>query len=167
MNAVELDRLLIKIQRGDNCAFEELYIATRKGVYAFLHTYFQNTADTEDGVQSVYLRIKMNASSYRRGSNARAWILQIAKNYALDVLKKARREIPSEEIEIVTEPIVGETTILELMKRLLSEEEQRIVTLHVLWEYKHREIADMLDIPTGTVTSKYKRAIEKLRKALV
>ena len=119
MNAVDLDRLLIKIQRGDNCAFEELYIATRKGVYAFLHTYFQNTADTEDGVQSVYLRIKMNASSYRRGSNARAWILQIAKNYALDVLKKARREIPSEEIEIVTEPIVGETTILELMKRLL------------------------------------------------
>ncbi len=166
MNAVELDGLLIKMQRGDNCAFEELYMATRRGVYAFLHTYFQNTADTEDAVQSVYLRIKINISSYRHGSNARAWMLQIAKNHALDVLKKARREIPSEEIEIVAEPIVGETTILELMKKLLSEEEQRIVTLHVLWKYRHREIAEMLDIPTGTVTSKYKRAIEKLRTAL-
>ena len=42
----------------------------------------------------------------------------------------------------------------------LDEEEQRIVTLHVLWGYKHREIADIIGSPTGTVTSKYKRAIK-------
>ena len=52
------------------------------------------------------------------------------------------------------------------MERILSEDEQRIVTLHVVWDYKHREIAEILGCPTGTVTSKYKRAIEKLKKSL-
>ena len=51
------------------------------------------------------------------------------------------------------------------MQRVLTEEEQRIVTLHVVWNYKHREIAEMLGVPTGTVTSKYKRSIEKLKNA--
>jgi RNA polymerase sigma-70 factor (ECF subfamily) len=52
------------------------------------------------------------------------------------------------------------------MDRALTDEEQRIIILHVLWGYKHREIGKILDCPTGTVTSKYKRAIEKMRKAL-
>ena len=166
MDTKELDRLLVKMQEGDNLAFEKLYEGTRRGVYAFLYTYFHNAADTEDVMQTVYLRIKTSVSVYSQGTNARAWILQIAKNCALDVLRKRKREVSSEEIEILAEPTVGETTVLDTMKRTLNEEEQRIVTLHVLWEYKHREIAEMLGMPTGTVTSKYKRAIEKLRKAL-
>lgn len=57
-------------------------------------------------------------------------------------------------------------SVTDVMQRVLSLEEQRIVTLHVLWDYKHREIGQALDMPTGTVTSKYKRAIEKLRNVL-
>ena len=55
---------------------------------------------------------------------------------------------------------------MDLITRVLTEEEQKIVTLFVLWDYKHREIAEMLDCPIGTVTSKYKRAIGKLKKYL-
>lgn len=55
--------------------------------------------------------------------------------------------------------------LLEILKRELDEEEQRIVILHVLWGYKHREIAGILQCPLGTVTSKYKRAAAKLRAA--
>lgn len=166
MNAKELDRLLIKIQGGDNSAFEELYTQTKRGVYAFLYTYFRNPADAEDGMQTTYLRVKKGIMGYRRGSNARAWLFQIAKNYALDELKRAKREVATEQIELVAEPTVCEGTVLEVMQKLLSGEEQRIVTLHVLWNYKHREIGEALGLPTGTVTSKYKRAIEKLRTAL-
>ena len=63
---------------------------------------------------------------------------------------------------------MGSQQTEEIVKKVicLSEEEQRIVTLHVQWGYKHRELAQILGCPTGTVTSKYKRAIEKLRKAL-
>ncbi len=166
MHARELDKLLNKIREGDNAAFEELYARTKRGVYAFLYTYFRYPADVEDAMQATYLRIKTGISGYAPGSNGRAWILQIAKNYALNELRKNRREVSTDDVELSYEQNFDEGSVTELMKRVLTEEEQRIVTLHVLWKYKHREIGEMLDLPTGTVTSKYKRAIEKLKNAL-
>ncbi len=167
MKARELDKLLIRIQDGDNVAFELLYENTRRGVYSFLYTYFHNQADTEDAMQSVYLNVKRGIHTYKHGSNATAWILQIAKNLALNEIRKKRREVPTEEIDLGSTPHEGgRYEITDLMQRTLSEEEQRIVTLHVLWNYKHREIGEMLELPTGTVTSKYKRSIEKLKNAL-
>lgn len=165
MGARGLDALLVRIANGDNAAFEEFYIKTKRGVYAFLHTYFHNAADTEDAMQSVYLNVKKGIANYRAGSNGRAWLLQIAKNLALNELKKRKREIVTAEIELPVAEYTG-ISVTDIMERVLTEEEQRIVALHVLWGYKHREIADILGCPTGTVTSKYKRAIEKLRKSL-
>ena len=166
MKGKELDKLLVRIAAGDNAAFEELYVRTKRGVYSFLYTYFHNAADTEDAMQSAYLNIKRGIHTYRPGSNASAWILQIAKNLALNEIKKKSREVPTDEIDLgATINEGGRYEITDLMQRVLTEEEQHIVTLHVVWNYKHREIAEMLGVPTGTVTSKYKRSIEKLKNA--
>jgi RNA polymerase sigma-70 factor (ECF subfamily) len=167
MKIAEIDKLLQKIAAGDNAAFEELYAKTKRGVFAFLHTYLQNYADTEDAMQTVYLKIKTGISSYRTGTNGRAWILQIAKNHALNEQKKRRATTSLDDVELIAkaEPI-AESGVMEVMERVLTAEERRIVTLHVLWRYKHREIGKILDLPTGTVTSKYKRSIEKLQKNL-
>ncbi len=167
MKEKELDRLLIRIADGDNDAFERLYLQTRRGVYSFLYTYFHNVADTEDAMQSVYLNVKRGIHTYRPGSNGSAWLLQIAKHHALNELRLRKREIPTEEIDLGSTPHEGgRYEIMDVMQRTLNEEEQRIVTLYVLWNYKHKEIAEILGCPTGTVTSKYKRSIEKLRNAL-
>ena len=165
MTRAETDRLLQRISHGDNAAFEELYVKTRRGVYAFLYTYVQRNADAEDLMQTVYLKVKTNISQYRHGTNGSAWILQIAKNLALNELKKSSRLQLSDEV-IGTSDTFEYGTVSDAMRRTLSEEEQRIITLHVLWGYRHREIADMLGCPTGTVTSKYKRAIKKMKEAL-
>ncbi len=171
MDKTEIDGLLRLIAIGDNAAFERLYMQTRRGVYAFLYTYFHNAADTEDALQSVYLKIKMNIIGYRAGTNARAWILQIAKNHALNELRRRKAESISDEVVAanaseIWQDIENSSGITDVMQSVLSEEEQRIVTLHVLWNYKHREIAEMLECPLGTVMSKYKRSIEKMRRAL-
>jgi RNA polymerase sigma-70 factor (ECF subfamily) len=167
MNTKELDELLARTAKGDNAAFEELYICTKRGVFAFLYSYFHNYADTEDAMQTVYLKVKTHIESYRVGTNGRAWILQIAKNHALNEIKKRRQEAPLEEVQNrAIEPQASVGGVTEVMEKTLTEEEQRIVALHVLWNYKHREIAAMEGCPTGTITSKYKRAIEKMRKAL-
>lgn len=168
MNRTEIDGLLRLIALGDNDAFGRLYAQTKKGVYAFLYTYFHNAADTEDAMQDVYLKIKMNILGYRTGTNARAWILQIAKNHALNVLRLKKVETVSDDLvaQNIQPEIASLNGVMDVMQKVLSEEEQRIVTLHVLWNYKHREIAEMLQCPTGSVTSKYKRAIEKMRTAL-
>ncbi len=159
--------LLRRIAEGDNAAFERLYIETRRGVYAFLFTYLHNHEDTEDAMQTVYLKIKRNIHKYDRGRNGRAWMLEIAKNHALNEIRQRSRCDLVEDVDIyASQPADTSFMITDLMERELTEEERRIIVLHVLWGYKHREIAELIGIPTGTVTSKYKRATEKLRRAI-
>jgi len=168
MSAMEIDRLLYLVSKGDNSAFEKLYTQTKKGVFAFLYTYFNHYEDTEDALQTVFLKIKRGISSYK-GGNGRAWILEIAKNHALNEIKR-KKESTNEDLlnnlsgkELVYSDSLG---VFGTMKKHLTSEEEQIIILHVLWGYKHREIAKLLDHPTGTITSKYKRAVEKLKEKL-
>ena len=164
-----LDTLLLRIAKGDNEAFAALYEKTGRGVYAFLNTYYKNHHDTEDAMQSVYLRIKQKIGLYKGGSNARAWILEIAKNYALnDIKRNARVSYTDDEGDFSHHATAHDTEfiITDLVRRVLSEDEEKIAVLHLIWGYRHREIAELLAIPVGTVTSKYKRAMDKLKKAI-
>ena len=124
MNGWETDRLLRKIAEGDNQAFEKLYIETRRGVYAFLYSYLKNTHDTEDAMQTVYLKIKKNIHTYRVGTNGRAWIFQIAKNHALTVIRQNSR-ITEEEMDERAKDGFLKGEISDAMQRALSEEEQQ------------------------------------------
>ena len=56
--------------------------------------------------------------------------------------------------------------ILQKALDILEFEDRQIVVLHALTGMKHREIAELLDMPVGTVLSKYKRSLEKMRKEL-
>ncbi|MCX4286666.1 MAG: RNA polymerase sigma factor [Clostridia bacterium] len=166
MDERQIDKLLTRISTGDNEAFEELYEKTKRGVFSFVYSYLDNYASTEDVMQTVYLKIKLNIDKYKQGTNGRAWMLQIAKNLALNELKR-RKNAEYNDGLISSEPTValsGEVT--DTMRRTLTVEERQIVILHVLWGYKHREIAKELGVPTGTVTSKYKRSVSKMQAAL-
>lgn len=165
MQEKQIDQLLQRISQGDNDAFELLYRQTSRGVFAFVYSYLRNYQDAEDVLQLVYLKVKLNAATYKQGTNARAWMLQIAKNLSLNELKKRK---PFEELNdnIGLYAPSQDMPVSEVMNRVLDEEERQIIILHVLWGYKHREIAQMLGSPTGTVTSKYKRGVEKVKQAL-
>ena len=167
MDREELDSLMTEVASGDNAAFERLYRKTSKGVYAMAYSYFGNREDAEDIMQSTYLQVKRKAYTYRPGSNAGAWLLTIVRNLSLDRIRKERRAttIPPEEWE--RQPAksgqVGRSA-LDLLGSL-PPEERKIVVLHVFWGYKHREIAQMLELPLGTVTWKYRVAVGKLEKS--
>lgn len=171
MKKREIDAALKRIAGGDNDAFERLYMETRRGVYAFLYSYLSDRTDCEDAMQTVYLKIKTNISQYIAGSNGLAWILQIAKNTALNEIRSKNNRQKLKSGSDCAEAgafdrVATKDTLMAAMKRVLDEEEQQVVILHVIWEYKHKEIAAILDRPIGTVTSKYKRAVEKLKTAL-
>ena len=166
-----IDYLLKLIAKGDNSAFERLYIETKHGVYAFLFSFFNNSSDCEDAMQTVYLKVKTNISQYKVGSNGLAWILQIAKHTALNEIRAMnnRQKLCCRDEYSQADAFVNvaiKDTLLTIMKRVLDEEEQRIIILHVIWAYKHKEIAAILNSPIGTITSKYKRAVDKLKTAL-
>ena len=162
MDAKELDALLARVAEGDNDAFGKFYAATAKGVFSFAYSYLGNREDAEDVMQSAYLTVKRRAYTDKKGTNARAWLLQIVKNLALDELRrwKRRGEMP----ENMPAPPAADGAALSYMLSSLNETEREIVVLHVYWGYKHREIARLLDMPAGTVSWKYAAALKKLEK---
>ena len=166
MNKKELDLLMRKIAVGDDNAFALLYEKTKRGVFAFVYSYLQNYADTEDVMQETFIAVKQKAKLYKPNTDARAWILQIAKNLSLDELRKRKQRIEKAETihnEPYEEPRIP---FLDELTKTLSDKEREIVLLHAVWNYKHKEIADMKELPLGTVTWIYKTALAKLKKEL-
>ena len=156
------------MKNGDGEAFALLYESTKKGVFSSIYAITRDYEVSEELMQDTYIKVKQNISRYEDG-NFSAWLLQIARNLALNHVKRAKREV---FVESGT-PETGEYTIneegtpvLNAVKAALGAEEAEIVILHAVSGYKHREIAKMLGKPLGTVTWTYNNAVKKLQKYL-
>jgi len=165
-----LDKLIKKFIKGDKSAFEELYRQTRKSVYYVALAVLRDRALAEDVMQSTYLNVLKNIDKYQPDTNAAAWILRIARNEALNLKKSRGRERYVDESE--NAGIFGSYQhddyglLIDLARKILSEEEFTIVMLVTACGYKRREIAKMFGSPTSTVTWKYNTALAKMRKSL-
>ena len=170
MDRITLDNLMLHIARGDEVAFEELYNQTRSGLYSFILSICKNHHLAEDVMQNTYIRIRLSANMYKAGSNTLAWIYTIAKNLTLNELNKQKHEM-SIDFDDKGSKIGGQYTIddkvssplLNVMKKVLNESEAQIISLHLISGFKHREIAEMLDKPLGTVLWTYKNALNKIK----
>ncbi|MGM9969210.1 MAG: RNA polymerase sigma factor [Anaeroplasma sp.] len=169
MDKRRLNYLLIQIGNGNEKAFEEFYYSTVKGIYAFIYPYFNNTFDTEDALQDIYIIVKDKAYMYKKDTDARAWLFQVAKNHCLNLVNKHNKELnclADINVSLSQNNTKWDTTIFLIMQHTLNEDEYQIVIRYVLMGYKHKEIANELHIPLGTVLSKYQTALKKLRKEL-
>lgn len=170
--ANELERAIIALRNGDVRQLDVIYKITSKGVFTFVLPIVKVYEVAEDVMQATYVRAYENINAYNPGTNPRNWLLTIAKNLAFAEVKKRNRE-PSydfNEENVSTEGVYDlnpnlDTPTIDLANKVLSESEMSIVMLYAIGEYKHREIAEMLDLPLGTVTSKYNAALKKLRIA--
>jgi RNA polymerase sigma-70 factor (ECF subfamily) len=107
---------------------------------------------------------------YEKGTNARAWVLSIARNLSIDIYRKRSFDCAQQEVE-EEENRFDEGSVLfsmEVKKALdtLDDEERQIVTMKVYAELKHKVIAKILDITEDACKKKYQRAISKLRVLL-
>ena len=155
------------VAQGSEKAFEELYYLTSKGIYALIYPYFNDSSLTEDALQEIYMLVKDKAYMYKRGTDARAWLFQLSKNHALNMLYSQKRENEriNKLIDDYSEPDEPKK-LLMIMSHTLSDVEYEIVIKHTLMGYKHKEIAKELNMPLGSVTTKYSNALEKLRREL-
>jgi RNA polymerase sigma-70 factor (ECF subfamily) len=168
----KLEKAMCKLQDGDGNALGEIYDLTSRGVFSFVLPIIKDYQLAEDIMQQTYIRLYKSIQTYQKNTNPTNWILTIAKNVAYSEIKKRKQEYSCDfSLEsfqpdgIVTlDPDIDAPTIA-LANKILFEEEFRIVLLYVVGEYKHREIAKMLNLPIGTVTWKYNEAIKKIRIA--
>lgn len=167
-----LETLIAAIATGDRTAVAALYEETRTAVYGFALSIVRNAEDAQDVLQDTYVRVWSAARGYSPMGKPMAWILTIAKNLSMSVLRERVRtpDIPEEVWLTAAAESPYERTeqrlVLSAAMRVLSDEERQIVVLHAVTGLKHIEIARLLALPLPTVLSKYSRARKKLEKTL-
>ena len=172
MATLQLDEnLIIRMASNDGAAFRELYQQTSGVVYGFAMSILRNKHDAEDVMHDAFIKIYSGAVTYRPSGNPMAWILTIVRNLCLNKIRAGKVcEDLSEYYDLAGSSNDNETMldrmVLETAMSVLDAEERQIVILHAMTGFRHREIAEVLDLPTGTVLSKYNRALKKMRKEM-
>ena len=165
----ELEELLLDLAAGDREALAELYRRTRAAVYALALSFLKDAGEAQDVSQDVFVRIWESAPGYRPQGSPMAWIMTIARNLSLMRLRERRKlvELDQEEWNAIPAQAPSVTTedraLLQEAMAALTDGERQIVLLHAVSGLKHREIAQVLELPLSTVLSKYHRSIKKLR----
>ena len=165
----ELDQLLLRVGQGDREAFAQLYGLTRGAVYALALSLLRDAHEAQDLSQDVFVRVWESAPSYRPQGSPMAWLLTVARNLARSRLRQSGRLTGLDEEEWdalpADAPAVApeDRVVLQDALARLGAEERQIVLLHAVTGLKHREIAQLLELPLSTVLSKYHRGLKKLR----
>lgn len=169
---MDYNKLIINTSKGDLASLEKLYRDLGPSVFALALSILKNKTLAEDVLQDTFVRVKLASGSYKAGTNGRAWILTIARNSAISIIRSSRYETSAHEVLSAVEDGIDhmQKSIDSLMLKdtlsKLDDTERQIVLLHAVKDLKHREIAKIIDVPLGTVLWKYRRAIKKMNMYL-
>ena len=149
---------------------EQIYEERKQELFRFLYVILGESQAAEDALQETFLKAYLHRSKYIEMQREKAWLYQIARNTAYDMLRKRRKEFPIEKEQIadVLEKEVEQTDVsshflyMEMMAQL-NEVEREIVSLKIIAGLTHREIAKLLHMTTGSVKKRYERALNKLK----
>jgi RNA polymerase sigma-70 factor (ECF subfamily) len=168
--------LITMAQNGDRNAFGELVRRHYPKTVQIVHRFCGDPSLAEDATQEAFLRAWVNLPTFRVGSSLQNWIYRIAINAAVDALRRRPDEsFNDEKVPFEADRTPGPEIIL-IAKERTAAVQQAIKTLPhaarsvlVLREYgelSYREIAEILDIPFGTVMSRLNYARTRLRQLL-
>jgi len=157
--------------------FEDLALPLFDQLYNFAHWLTRDTAEAEDLVQETYTKALKGFSSFRAGTNFRAWIFRILRNSFLTSRTGLRTKVTLDEDdahaiaspEPTPEEVLIETSKREQVQEALTELSvpfREILLLCEVEEMSYEEIAQVLAIAPGTVMSRLHRARKALRAAL-
>ncbi|HWG39943.1 MAG TPA: sigma-70 family RNA polymerase sigma factor [Candidatus Acidoferrales bacterium] len=164
----------------ENKDFEKLAIPLLDGLYNFARWLCGDADEARDLVQETFLKSLKGFSSFREGTNFRAWMFRILRNTFLTSRTGLdRRNTQQEDEEGFEESSVSqETPEIALIRQAntelvqaaitqLAPAFQEVILLADLEEMKYQEIAEALDIPIGTVMSRLARARKQVREHIV
>lgn len=176
--------LIRKAQNGDVSAFEKLVSLYAKKIYNYCYRMTDNREDAEDLTQEVFIKVYQNLKSFKGDSKFSTWIYRIAYNTCVDRYRKNRKvdtvslnyskDEDSVEIELVSNDPLPEEEVIkkERYKKLqaciagLKPEYKSVIILRDIQNYTYAEIAEILQVPLGTVKSHISRARAALCDAL-
>lgn len=152
---------------------ELIYEERKQELFRFLYVILGEQQAAEDAMQETFLKAYLHRSRYIEMQQEKAWLYQIARNTAYDMLRKRRREFPIEkevlhdvmEQHAEQNEIEGNLMYMEMIAGL-NEVEREIVSLKIIAGLTHQEIAKVLHKTTGSVKKRYERALNKLKEKM-
>lgn len=176
-------QLLEMARAGSLPAFEELVSLYEKKVYNYCFRMTNNKEDAEDLTQEVFIKVFKSLQSFKGNSQLSTWIYRIAHNICIDKFRKSKVTLvslsPSKEKEDdremdlpSPEPSPEDKLLTKEHRELvqscingLKPEYRSVIVLRDIQHYSYEEIADILNVPLGTVKSHISRARLALREA--
>jgi RNA polymerase sigma-70 factor (ECF subfamily) len=189
LNQLADEELMTLYVKNDEAAFEVLLSRYRRPLFGFLYRYLGQTEKAEEVFQEVFFEVIRARKRYRPEAKFAAWIFRIARNRAVDRLRRdGFRDMESLDVELNPQGQGGETRLSmvagdgpgpeelaqarELEKALeaalmkLPPEQREVFWLKEKSGLTMAEIADMTGVSQNTVKSRLRYALEKLRADL-
>ncbi|PYC84756.1 RNA polymerase subunit sigma [Streptomyces tateyamensis] len=172
-----LDHLLVRVADGDEAAFAALYREVAAPVHGLARRILHSTVHAEEVVQEVLLEVWRTAPRYRpeRGT-ALAWVLTMAHRRAVDRVRSVRAARAREERDARRAGPVGGSVPEQVEERIeaqrvrsglarLTGAQRESLVLAYYGGYSQSDIARILDLPLGTVKSRMRAGLRRLRTA--
>ncbi len=172
------EQLIDAYRDGDEVALTALIERHFASIYGYVYRYVHNPTEAEDIVQETFIKVWRQLDKFKEGMGIRPWLFRIARNTAIDYLRK-KKHIPFSQFGEPDEIAVFEDTGVNLMEESISREDvaslnaaidrlpeqyREIIVLRAEQGLTFDEIADMLGKPLNTVKSTYRRGLAVLQK---
>jgi RNA polymerase sigma-70 factor (ECF subfamily) len=171
-----LERLLALVARGDEQAFAELYQRVAAAVFGLVSKVVRNPAQSEEVTQEVFVELWRTAARFDPGrGTARSWIMTCAHRRAVDRVRSAesaarrddlagRRDLgrPYDEVAERVETTLEHERVRRSLDALTDLQREAVV-LAYYGGHTHREIAELLGVPSGTVKTRLRDGLIRLR----
>lgn len=171
--------LLLAVARGDQEAFAELYDRVAGIVYGVVRKVLRDPSQSEEVTQEVLVEVWRTAVRFDPAKGSpRTWILTMAHRRAIDRVRSEQssrdrtervghRDRPREFDEVAEQvELDGEHTQMREALSTLTELQREAVELAYYQGYTYREVADLLDTPLGTVKTRMRDGLIRLRDAM-
>lgn len=154
------EELVREVQEGNILAFEEIVRRYQKRLLWFVTRIIHDQARAEEICQDAFFKTYQVIDRVDSSKKFSTFLFEIAKNRAIDELRKTKREVPLTGVAIETK--TDETGVHELVGKL-PQNYRAAVKLYYFADLSYEEISRKLKIPINTVRTRLRRAKEKLR----
>jgi RNA polymerase sigma-70 factor, ECF subfamily len=178
----ELQRLLVGMAKKEEGAFETLYAATKRKLFSTAILIVEHRHLAEEAVQEAYVRIWLNAASYKRPlGSPMNWMITIVRNLAIDMTRKTVWEIHPEESVWLGFP-ADAPTALDILEdqstafghrlnvlyalRMLDPTQRHLIIAAYIRGESRKQLSERYGVPVNTIKTWIRRALLETRESM-